>query len=303
MIWAREVEGETYATPERRAALDARIGELAKLVRDEVVRKYYRQDLAERLRRFLAPEGRESGFGGRWGGEGWRSAGRGDEGFRRGGAGPGGRRYGAGGGYAARPMAQPAGGAYQPASAQLAASPLLRGQRSTLPRREALILQSLLNHPWILHDHLEEVAALELAHPEAHRLRAALIAAFAHGPQAETDPEAARTALREKLAGDGLHDIIQRVGKTITTGAVWGVQGDAAVDDVLMTWHQLVSLHRQWNSLTRELKDAEIALGQDSSDANYAWLQDVKERLAVVDGLEAQIEGFGEASGRPHGGM
>ena len=55
----------------------------------------------------------------------------------------------------------------------------MRGQRSALSRREALILQSLINHPWLLHDHLEEVAALELAHPEAHKLRAGIIAAYA----------------------------------------------------------------------------------------------------------------------------
>ena len=57
---------------------------------------------------------------------------------------------------------------YQVASPQLALSPIMRGQRSAMSRREALILQSLINHPWLLHDHLEEVAALELAHPEAH---------------------------------------------------------------------------------------------------------------------------------------
>ena len=56
----------------------------------------------------------------------------------------------------------------------------MRGQRSAMSRREALILQSLINHPWLLHDHLEEVAALELAHPEAHKLRAGIIAAFAN---------------------------------------------------------------------------------------------------------------------------
>ena len=56
----------------------------------------------------------------------------------------------------------------------------MRGQRSVISRREALILQSLINHPWLLHDHLEEVAALELAHPEAHKLRAGIIAAYAN---------------------------------------------------------------------------------------------------------------------------
>ena len=81
--------------------------------------------------------------------------------------------------------------------------------------------------------------------------------------------------------------------------SVWGARPDAAKDDVLSTWKQLVALHRQWHSLTRELKDAELALGQDNSEANYTWLRDVKARLSVLDGTEALIEGFGAASGRP----
>ncbi|TAK47995.1 MAG: DNA primase [Xanthobacteraceae bacterium] len=299
MIWAREVEGDTYATPERRAALEARVGELANTVRDEVVRKYYRQDLAERLRRFLTPEAAEPAWRGGGGARFWRG-------------GEPSRRYPSGGGARAMPAGRPGarpltpsgpGRAYQAMSPQLAGSPLMRGQRSAMPRREALILQSLINHPWLLHDHLEEVAALEFAHPEAHRLRAAIIAAFAHAASAEADPAAAAADLREKLAGDGFRDILQRVDGAITTGAVWGARFGAAADDVLMTWHQLVSLHRQWNSLTRELKDAEMALGQETSEANYSWLRDVKARLAAVDGLEAQIEGFGEESGRRAGGV
>ena len=55
---------------------------------------------------------------------------------------------------------------------------------------------------------------------------------------------------------------------------------------------------RQWHSLIKELKDAEQALGQDASEANYSWLRDVKVRLSAIDGTEALIEGFGAASGR-----
>jgi DNA primase len=173
----------------------------------------------------------------------------------------------------------------------------MRGQRTALSRREALILQSLINHPWLLDDHLEEVAALELAHPEAHKLRAAIIQAFAHHGHSD-DRAAQRAGLRSALETGENIKRIQLVEKAITTGAVWGVGLDAADDDVLYTWHQLVALHRQWHSLLRELKDAELALGQDASEANYAWLRDVKARLAEVDGLEALIEGFGESSGR-----
>jgi len=35
-----------------------------------------------------------------------------------------------------------------------------RGHRTAVPRREALILQAALNYPWLLHDHLEELASL-----------------------------------------------------------------------------------------------------------------------------------------------
>ena len=78
----------------------------------------------------------------------------------------------------------------------------MRGQRSALSRREALILQSLINHPWLLHDHLEEVAALELAHPEAHKLRAGIIAAFANDHHHSPDPsEAERENARRSRSG------------------------------------------------------------------------------------------------------
>ena len=92
--------------------------------------------------------------------------------------------------------------------------------------------------------------------------------------------------------------MLGRIARTITTLSVWGSQPQAAHDDVLQTWKQLVALHRQWHSLTRELKDAEMALGQDNTEANYARLRDVKARLSSLDGTEALIEGFGASSGR-----
>jgi DNA primase len=67
---------------------------------------------------------------------------------------------------------------------------------------------------------------------------------------------------------------------------------------VLLTWKQLVALHRQWHALAKELRDAEQALGRESTEANYSWLQDIKARQSVLEGTEALIEGFGVASGR-----
>ncbi len=299
VIWSREIEGGNFSTPERRAALDARIKELGNVIRDETVRGYYRQDLTERLKRMLMPEQGAQGF--QRGPYRSESAGRFQP--RRPGSAPA-----RGGNFRDKPgsaslMRAIPNGPYQAASGQLAASPIMRGQRSSLSRREALILQMLINHPWLLHEHLEDVAALELAHPEAHKLRAGIIAAFSHyGPTDDPAAEAAR--IRAAIAAKGdLSDILQRVERSITTHAVWGARPEAASGDVLSTWHQLVALHRQWHSLLRELKDAELALGETNNEANLGWMQDVKARLAQVDGLEALIEGFGEQSGRAQRGM
>jgi DNA primase len=183
------------------------------------------------------------------------------------------------------------------ASPHLANSSIMRGQRSALSRREALILQCLLNHPWLLHDRLEQVAALEFAHPEAHRLRAGIIGSFADDSHAE-DPAADSARLRAWLEKSGYSKQIQSVEHALTTRSVWGAEPGAAAEDVLSTWHQLVTLHRKEHSLLRELKDAELALSEAQTDANFAWLKDVSARLESMEGTEALIEGFGESSGR-----
>lgn len=303
LIWSREVAGGEFATPERRAALEARINELANGIRDEVVKKYYRQDMAERLQRAFGGRGNFAGGRGNYGaGGGFRGGG----GFQPGGfargpraftPGPAGRISGGGRGNPSAASQTIQRGPYQVVSPQLAMSSVMRGQRSAISRREALIVQSLINHPWLLHDRLEEVAALELAHPEMHKLRAGIIAAFAHehhhGDEAEQSEQ-----MRSDLVKAGYSEQLQHVEQAITVQAVWAAQPGAAREDVLSTWTQLVALHRQWHSLLRELKDAELALGAEASETNYGWLRDVKARLAEVDGIEALIEGFGESSGR-----
>ena len=50
MLWTRETEGDSFDTPERRAALEARINEVVRSIGDESVRKYYAQDFQARLR-------------------------------------------------------------------------------------------------------------------------------------------------------------------------------------------------------------------------------------------------------------
>jgi DNA primase len=293
MIWSREIEGGSFATPERRAALEARINELAGNIRDEVVRRYYREDLLQRLQRAFAPEGGRGGYGrGSFGRAGGRESPRNfpPRGNVMRGRFPPKGGQGPGGGLPPGP--------YQAASPQLAGSPIMRGQRSAISRREALILLTLVNHPWLLHDHLEEVAALELAHPEGIKLRAGIMAAFANDHHQSPEPAEQAEKMRADLEARGLTPILQRVERAITTAAVWGAQPGAAREDVLSTWRQLVTLHQKTHALLREMKDAEQALAEDGSEAHLAWLKDIQARMAEADGTEALIEGFGELSGR-----
>jgi DNA primase len=247
------------------------------------VRKYYRQDFGARLRSLLEPANQAPQRGAR---SSWPERRSWPERERLD------RKSNDRGRFARRQSAGPGSGPYVVASPQLAASPVHRGHRAMVPRREALILQAALNHPWLLHDHLEDLSSIEFRHADAENLKAALIDIAAH----DGSPDG--QAMRAELIRRGLGGEIARIEKTITTTSVWGAQPQAGPEDALSTWKQLVALHRQWYSLLRELKDAEQALGRESTEANYSWLQDVKARLSVIDGTEALIEGFGASSGR-----
>jgi DNA primase len=285
VLWMRETETGGFDTPERRAAFEARIAEVTAAIGDDSVRKYYRREFGDRLRQMFdagdRPQARQKP--GRRANSDWRMANRKENNFRHAPS-----RYSP---VAIRPLSH--GEPYVVASAQLAASPVHRGHRAAIPLREALILQAVINHPWLLHDHLEELAGVEFRHAGAARVKSELIDIFAHG--AASDGE----AMIAELGRRGLTEVAARMSKAITSPSVWGAQSEAAPDDVLMTWKQLVALHRQWHSLIKELREAEQALGQETTEANYSWLQDVKARLAVLDGTEALIEGFGASSGRP----
>jgi DNA primase len=283
MLWARETEGHTFDSPERRAALEARINEVTSGIADDSVRKYYRQDFNARLAQFFAPaqtprgnfqrgQGQGRNFGQNWrerGNSSWQPR----------------------GGAPQRPLTGGKNTPYVVVSQQLASGPVHRG-RTAVPAREALILQAALNYPWLLHDHLEEFASLEFRHGDAERLKSALVDIAAHA--AAADAETVKAELEQR----GLSEVMGRIAGAVTTQSVWGARPDAAPEDVLVTWQQLVALHRQWHSLTKELKDAEQALGQDNSEANYLRLRDVKARLSRMEGTEALIEGFGASSGR-----
>jgi DNA primase len=294
MLWMRETATGRFDTPERRAGLEARINAVSLAIGDEAVRKYYRQDLESRLRTLFAPtaRGARPGASGRFANPGASSfRDRGRDRF----AGKRGR-----GGFADGEFTSLA-----PLSPRLAASSIVRGSRSALPAREALILLALVNHPWLLDAHAEEVAELEFQNPDADLLRRAVLDAGAvHAGSAPHESlngnaNGNHQDLRAVIAGREHGALLARIERALTHTADWPARAGAAEDDVRQWWTHVVTLHRKCRTLNRELKDAERALGDDPSEQNFAWLRDVQGRLSAIDGTEASIEGFGALSGRP----
>ncbi len=272
ILWMRETETALFDTPERRAALEAKLNEITGGIGDEAVRKYYRQDFTERVRALFTPaQGQGGGFErGRFGGKSGSKSGRGDW----------------------RGRERSLHDTLVPASPRLGQSPLVRGYKSAIPPREALILLAVIQHPWLLETHLEEFAELEMIHPDADRLRRAVLESASGEVPIEADK------LQRDLVERGLESLISRVRGAITHNSDWPAREGAGEADVSSWWSHIVTLHRKARTLNRELKDAERALGDDPSEAHLAWIRDVQNRLAALEGTEALIEGFGASSGR-----
>lgn len=276
VLWERELESANVDTPERRAALEARIGEIVRVIADETVRKHYRAELMDRFRRLFTPSFVTNG-GGAGGGRrepgrfGARFVGRGAPGERRG---VGGR------------------GAAGSAGEGMRRSALLRGAAAEIPRNEALLLFAAMNHPWLMERFAEEIADLPLQNKDAARLRQALLDAHMEG----ADEDAAHLAARLEAVGVG--PVAQRLAQIAVARHDWPAFADAGRADVELWWHQRLVLHRRSHALSKDLKEAEKRLAEEPTDMNWARFLDIQRQLAALDGTEALVEGFGAASGR-----
>jgi DNA primase len=275
MVWGRETESGVFDTPERRAALEARLRDIARVIEDESVRRHYSQAFAERVAAFFpAPERRNER-------RPWQPRERGE--WQRGGEGRG------------RPFdpsrfSRPGGRQPLPVSDQLKRSMLLSG-KAAWPLREAVLVMTMVNHPDLLHRHLDDFASTELGHPDLEGLRGVLLS---HATGDDFDAAGLR-----KFLGSGRYSaILQRLDGQIEACGYWPAMASASDRDAEDSWLQALTLQRRQRTLNKELKDAELALAAEPSEANLARLVDIQHQLARSEGTEALIEGFGTSSGR-----
>jgi DNA primase len=274
LIWGRETESGVFDTPERRAALEAKLRDIAKQIADESVRRHYIQAFAERVEAFFPRV--DTRGGGQQRSYGERSFG--DRGY--------GDRRSPGRPFAPRSSARTP----IPVSDRLRRSGLV-ATRNAFPLREAVLVMTVLNHPALLADHLDAFAHIEFSTPELTQLRAAVVDAVAHD-------EGQGASVRDELAAGRFGPLLKRLEAQIEASGYWPATPAASDGDANGGWVQALTLHQRQRTLHRELKEAEAALALDPSDANFARLVDIQTQLAKSEGTEALIEGFGVTSGR-----
>jgi DNA primase len=273
-LWGRATRGIAFETPEARAALEADLKSVAGQIGDLSVRRHYTQAFDERLAVFFRPAEQS------WKGREGQVRGRGDLGQWGRGRRPGGE-FGAGRGGFSRVLV----------SEGLKKSRLF-GAGSAPSPREAVIVMALVNHPELAEERHEDLAGLELASPAAARLLGAVLDAISGAP-ADTAGH-----LREALISAGLGDDLEALERVVRRQGVWQAGENANKIDAETGLKHALALHYKSVRLNKELRAAEMALGNEPSEESYERLRDIQNQISSVEGTEALIEGFGSLSGR-----
>jgi DNA primase len=280
VLWDRELKAQPAGTPEQRAALEARLNALTASIQDPSVRSYYARELRDRLYQL----GRE------------RSALR----FSSGG------QQGSSKGHAsyARPVSPPdwrvrerfrlgdsTGARRYPArrdtnSSPLLASPELSSHSQSMSPREALIMKTLINHPWLIDEYSEAVAAIEFAAPSLSVLRDEILAV--HARQNSLDS----ATLRTQLSKSGVAKVVDLVAQTITHASDRFAEPDASAADVEAAWHHVLALHQRQAELGHALKAAEEAWYRDCTEEAEIRLLDIKRQIAREAAMDRMDEEF-----------
>ncbi|ACB96857.1 DNA primase [Beijerinckia indica] len=295
LVWMRETEAGGFTTPERRAALEQRLEDLARGIKDPTLQRYYRGEFANRLAALFGPLAAPASdrrdpsrpFGARSSFPRSPFQGRGARNDNR-----------------SSRFQSPDFKAPLQISSSLARSRLLQTARSDAandlpPSREALILLLLLRHPGLIDRHVEALAALDFVNTEASALRSLLLEAAWHDGADDLPPS--HEALLDRLTAEGKGALLQKLESVIPVASHWYLQPDAADIDAEALLEQAITLHQRAGALHRELQLAKAALAEDTNETNFDRLKDIQAQLQALGGTEAAVEGFGFSSGRSTG--
>jgi DNA primase len=167
------------------------------------------------------------------------------------------------------------------------ASPELAGHYQSIPPREALIMKTLLNHPWLIEEHSEAIAAIEFASQPLSALRDEILAVHAYENSLD------RASLGTQLSKSGVAKVVDLVARTITHISDRFAEPDASAADVEAAWNHILALHQRQDALQRALKAAEEAWYRDCTEEAETHLLDIKRQIAreaSMDQMDAEID-------------
>lgn len=281
VLFEREWADRDWSTPERRAGLEKSLKTLIGRITDESVRAHYRQALGERLASAWGrPPAGASAAGSpasaRGGARGWgvgargaggapgpRGAFSGRRGFPRGGFPPG------------------LGDSTERAnvSSSLRKSALVASDGGIAPpRREALLLKAVINHPWLIEEEAETLAGLPFTSTSLSRLRDAMLSALANDNLLDTE------SLRTHLNKSGVGGVLALVERAVSHKCDRFAEPEAGRTEVEDGWRHALALHERHVGLQRSLEAAEQAWHEDGSEASFARICDLKRQLELMSG-------------------
>ncbi len=261
VIFQRALGNNDRSTPERKAQFERDLRALVGQIGDETVRKHYLSDVADRLATLWQRPGAKARTP-------WQP-----------------RKFGK--------LGQKPWDIKAPPSPQLRAIAGSGMSRKGAERRERMIVLSFINHPELIHDFLDEFSTLELESRDLDSLRSYLIDSAALGSGLDG------SALKDHLTSNGMGPVLDRLLNQARQLNEWFLGSGAAQDDARTGLRQMIALHRKAVTLAGELKAAEAVFATSPTEENLDALNAVREQLSSHIGSEAQIAGFGVASGRP----
>jgi DNA primase len=269
LIEREERRGET-ATPEQRAAFDQRLKALVQRIADRAVREQYERELrailwartAKLTRAIAGRDRRASAVGAERRNNAqldWRIAARSTERARLGGP---------------------------PRAATLGQAPVrsneLAQRTLPVPAREALLVTTLLNHPWLLEQHCEEVAQLPLTAPPLARLRDGLLSLLSQGTPLDAPK------IRTQLSAIGLNGLVATAERAITHKGDKFANPGTEANEVEAGWLHALAMHKSQTELKRQLAGLERAYAAEPSEAAFGQIVEIQQQLGKA--LQAEEE-------------
>ena len=274
VLWEMLVWENPTDTPEQRAGLQQKIQQALAEIKHETIRGYYQNDFRKRLEKHLGEEIQPENISAAP--PAYRDS--------------GGNRPAYGGGNRPWGRRRPAADALQGVRTLSDTARGKSGGRMLLDLERLMIL-TVLNHPWLLEQHHEELAICDFESQELDKLRNEIIRISIR------DSDLDRESLHRHLTDQGFGKAIEVIFDQEVLKADWFAWPEAAPQDVEQGWLHVVNRKRLF-ILEEEKRAVEQELAENMTEEVFARFQALNAEIEDARRVEASMDEYGIASGK-----